>query len=232
MKILVEKKANMFILDDTNCYKIHKKNKEKLLKLFEYIETSNIKMEIISFGEIAKTIKDDVVKMIKDKKIDCVILIGNGGKLLFHELEKIIEIKNIDIVSFMFQKKWSKEEKNAVIGNNIAGKNILLLDDVVATGDTIREVVSEIDRNEGNIKGIVVGVMSENYKEIDKISIIGYKLCNKEKGNSKDNPFWFPPIYSIRHILNNENGMPYFAETFADKYFNGDIKVINIMNNI
>lgn len=230
MKVLVEKKADFFILGDVNINEESEKNKEKALMILDYIRSSKKVLEIIDFSEIAMIIKDDIVKIIKDGKINCIILVGNGGKLLFMELDKIIKIKSIEKVSFMIQKRWNGADKQ-IIESNINGKNILLLDDVLATGETIRNALIEIEKKGGIVKGIVVGVMSENYKGSEPISVAGYKLCDKGSVKKSIEPFWFPPIYSIRHLLNKENEMPNFAEIFAEKYFDGDMKVIKMIND-
>ena len=49
-------------------------------------------------------------------------------------------------------------------------------------------------------------------------------MIRKPKDTSLD-PFWYPPIYSLRHLMHGDDEMNSFYKVLNEKYFNNNDKV-------
>lgn len=114
--------------------------------------------------EIAYLIKKDLIRLINEKEIEIVLPVPisrerekergfNQVEVLLDECgvkyEKIVRQKNTKHMYELFDGKSRKENIYKAFRNNsldLNDKNILIVDDIVTTGSTIREMVKEIER--------------------------------------------------------------------------------------
>lgn len=114
--------------------------------------------------EISSLLKKPLKYLLEDKKIDIVIPVPISKKRReergFNQVEEILErlkikyqrIERVKDTKHMYLLS-SKESRESNIENafgkvelNIDGKNILLVDDIVTTGSTIREIIKELKK--------------------------------------------------------------------------------------
>lgn len=123
--------------------------------------------------EISILIKKPLKELIREKRIDIVIPVPTSRNRMrergFNQVEKILKELKIDyktmdrirdtehMYSILEEKKREENIKKAFKNDEIngSGKNILIIDDIVTTGSTIREVVKEI-REKNSPKEIYV----------------------------------------------------------------------------
>ncbi|WP_339967599.1 ComF family protein [Fusobacterium ulcerans] len=112
--------------------------------------------------EISILIKKPLKELIQEKRINIVIPVPISRNRMrergFNQIEEILEELDIDyktmdrikdtehMYSILEEKKREENIKKAFKHNEVDadGKNILIIDDIVTTGSTIREVVKEI----------------------------------------------------------------------------------------
>lgn len=112
--------------------------------------------------EISILIKKPLKELIQEKRINIVIPVPISRNRMrergFNQIEEILEELDIDyktmdrikdtehMYSMLEEKKREENIKKAFKHNEVDadGKNILIIDDIVTTGSTIREVVKEI----------------------------------------------------------------------------------------
>lgn len=132
--------------------------------------------QLFQYPEYSRIITEELVKQFKDDKIDLVVGPAVGGIILAYEVARQLNVKNI----FM-----ERENGNMTLrrGFNIQkGMRILVVEDVVTTGGSVKEVIDVIKDN----GGIVVGVGSivdrsagnrkfeEEFKSVIKFDIETY----------------------------------------------------------
>ena len=104
-------------------------------KLFQYADTSEL---------ICKQLADQ----FKDKKIDMVVGPAIGGIIMAYEMGRQFGVKNI-----------FAERENGLMtlrrGFEVpAGTNILVVEDVVTTGGSVREVIALMKERGANVMGV------------------------------------------------------------------------------
>ncbi|WP_286033676.1 ComF family protein [Fusobacterium necrogenes] len=158
------------------CYFLLKrKGKIKNIKNYYYLYYYNeeIKSLIADFKlknrrnlgyEIALLIKDPIKSLIKEKRIDIVLPVPISKERErergFNQIEDLLDRCGIEYkriireknTKHMYELLDSKDRKkniyNAFKNRNldINGKNVLIVDDIVTTGSTIKELVKEITK--------------------------------------------------------------------------------------
>ncbi|STO32015.1 DNA utilization protein GntX [Fusobacterium necrogenes] len=158
------------------CYFLLKrKGKIKNIKNYYYLYYYNeeIKSLIADFKlknrrnlgyEIALLIKDPIKSLIKEKRIDIVLPVPISKERErergFNQIEDLLDRCGIEYkriireknTKHMYELLDSKDRKkniyNAFKNRNldINGKNVLIVDDIVTTGNTIKEIVKEITK--------------------------------------------------------------------------------------
>lgn len=214
--ILSEIKENFIILDD-NTYP----NKKNINRIGEEISKYDYKVKILSINNLMKKVRNYLYLKNINLKDYTIVTVGEGGKQVFKALNK----DALEVIEIKWSRNWKSEISNEFITNieafNFKSKNIILIEDVIATGETLYNIIFEIKRKGGNVKKIICAIINESSPLIDKSfaeTIVAAKIISKDS----ENPFWYPAIYSTRHLFYGDEEMPKFYEVLNDKYFKDD----------
>lgn len=215
--ILSEIKENFIILDD-NTYP----NKKNINRIGEEISKYDYKVKILSINNLMEKVRNYLYLKNINLKDYTIVTVGEGGKQVFKALNK----DALEVIEIKWSRNWKSEISNEFITNietfNFKSKNIILIEDVIATGETLYNIIFEIKRKGGNVKKIICAIINESSPLIDKSfaeTIVAAKIISKDS----ENPFWYPAIYSTRHLFYGDEEMPKFYEVLNDKYFKDDI---------
>ena len=214
--ILSEIKENFIILDD-NTYP----NKKNINRIGEKISKYDYKVKILSINNLMEKVRNYLYLKNINLKDYTIVTVGEGGKQVFKALNK----DALEVIEIKWSRNWKSEISNEFITNietfNFKSKNIILIEDVIATGETLYNIIFEIKRKGGNVKKIICAIINESSPLIDKSfaeTIVAAKIMSKDS----ENPFWYPAIYSTRHLFYGDEEMPKFYEVLNDKYFKED----------
>ena len=214
--ILSEIKENFIILDD-NTYP----NKKNINRIGEEISKYDYKVKILSINNLMEKVRNYLYLKNINLKDYTIVTVGEGGKQVFKALNK----DALEVIEIKWSRNWKSEISNEFITNietfNFKSKNIILIEDVIATGETLYNIIFEIKRKGGNVKKIICAIINESSPLIDKSfaeTIVAAKIMSKDS----ENPFWYPAIYSTRHLFYGDEEMPKFYEVHNDKYFKDD----------
>ena len=146
----------------------------------------NKKFEIfITDTEIA-SIVNSIANHINSSNVKAPIFIAvmNGSFLFAADLMRNITIPNTEIsfikLSSYIGTKTSGEVKQLVgISNSIAGRNIIILEDIVDTGITVNNIINLLKKEQVNDIKIATLLFKPNaYKEKHTIDYIGKSIAN------------------------------------------------------
>ncbi|MDA9325219.1 phosphoribosyltransferase family protein [Flavobacteriales bacterium] len=146
----------------------------------------NKKFEIfISDTEIA-SIVNSIANQINSSNIEAPLFIAvmNGSFLFAADLMRNITIPNTEIsfikLSSYIGTKTSGEVKQLIgINNNIVGRNVIILEDIVDTGITINNIINLLNKEKVNdIKIATLLFKPHAYKESHTIDYIGKSIAN------------------------------------------------------
>ena len=214
--ILSEIKENFIILDD-NTYP----NKKNINRIGEEISKYDYKVKILSINNLMEKVRNYLYLKNINLKDYTIVTVGEGGRQVLKALNK----DALEVIEIKWSRNWKSEISNEFITNieafNFKSKNIILIEDVIATGETLYNIIFEIKRKGGNVKKIICAIINESSPLIDKSfaeTIVAAKIISKDS----ENPFWYPAIYSTRHLFYGDEEMPKFYEVLNDKYFKDD----------
>lgn len=222
-------KADLFILDDRNNYNIVEEEVEAIRSFLNILKDNyNLHIREITFDDMAERLAQDINDFVEKNNVDTIIALGNGGEYLYNSLACYFN-KKIKKIKVKCRKKWLNNLNESYIclekKQNYGLKNIVL-DDVMVTGDSVIEMEKEISMQGGELLKVYIGVKSFKccYNKLPVKCAFEVK-SRKEKIRNSNDLFWYPPIYSIRHIINFENGLKDFPKVISEKYFEGDIYI-------
>ena len=137
-----------------------------------YVDWSNIGRGSTRLSLVARALSDLFIESLKDSdnNVDVVIGIALSGvpiaSLIAEELEAELAV---------FQSnKYIKGESGGMLSHNFAkvkGKDCIIVDDVITTGSTIREVVSMLKQNKANPTAVGVLIDKKGFDSIDGIPV-------------------------------------------------------------
>ncbi len=146
----------------------------------------NKKFEIfITDTEIA-SIVNSIANQINNSNIEAPIFIAvmNGSFLFAADLMRNITIPNTEIsfikLSSYVGTKTSGEVKQLVgISSSIAGRNVIILEDIVDTGITVNNIINLLKKEQVNDIKIATLLFKPNaYKESHTVDYIGKSIAN------------------------------------------------------
>ncbi len=144
--------------------------------------------QALQHANVTEYLCRNLAEAIENKKIDIVISPAVGGLLVGYEISKILGVKNIFC-----------ERENGIMtlrrGFQIEpGQKVLVVEDVVTTGGSVKEVISVVEQAGGEIIGVGVLVDRSNgkvdfgypFKSLLSIEIASYEkeecpLCKEGK---------------------------------------------------
>ncbi len=139
---------------------------------------------IFQYPEYGKAVCQQLAENFKREKIDVVIGPAIGGIIISYQLAEILEARSI------FAERENGKMKLRRGFEIKKGENVLLCEDVITTGSSVREVINLVEKEEGKILGIgcIVerGETEFNYplKSLIKVDVENYTpencpLCKK-----------------------------------------------------
>ena len=116
------------------------------------------KSKVFQYPEYNSAFAEAIVEKFKDKKIDKVVAPATGAIVLGTEVGRQLGVPNV-----------YAERENGVMslrrGFGIKeGENILIVEDIVTTGGSVKEVVEMVEKMKGNIVGIGLIIDRSNGK--------------------------------------------------------------------
>ena len=158
-----------------------------------------------------------------------LVAVGEGGKKMLRAMVDIgllpAQVANICV-------KWNREW--AISGGNdyetdidvwnFSGARLILVEDVIASGETIEAFASAVEARGGSVESVVCGLISSNSPLLADFRLKIYSGASVGvTPDAKLDPFWFPAIYSYRHMYFGEIEMPDIYQKMANNYFQGNI---------
>ena len=214
---------NFIILNDSTS-----KINFKIRKIFKKINKYNYHVKVLNIKRIAKRVEKYVMKQNLD--FDTILTAGEGGKQFFIGMRNSV---NKNVIYLKWHRIWNKDKsfgfESDIDNYDLTNKKILIMEDVIASGNTLINLINDIEKRNGQVVGICASLIQETSPLIKmsiKPTIVGVKI-NKTSDTSLD-PFWYPPIYSLRHLLWGDKEMPLFYQILNAKYFqnNNDIETL------
>ena len=124
---------------------------------------------VLQYPDKAEVLCRELVKNFKDEKIDVVIGPAVGGVVLSFQVAKIIGARSIYA---------ERENDKMTLRRNFNIKpreKVLIVEDVLTTGASIKELVDLVRKNNGILKGIAALVdrsESEIFKDLKFVSLL------------------------------------------------------------
>lgn len=129
--------------------------------------------QLFQYPEYSRIITEELVKQFADEKIDLVVGPAVGGIILSYEVSRQLNVKNI----FM-----ERENGNMTLRRGFEieeGMRVLVVEDVVTTGGSVKEVIDVIKEKGGIVVGVgsIVDRSTGNRKfEEDLKSVIKFEI--------------------------------------------------------
>lgn len=227
--ILQELKEDFIIIDDGTYIPL-----VKLKRIIKEIDCFGYKACLESMLEEARIVKNYGLDMFK-RNFNLVVSVGDGGKRFLNALmqENVFDEK---ILNLVWHRVWKGNHalgfETDIDKFDFKDKKILLIEDVVASGKSLYIVKQEIERLGGQVIGVISGLINESSPIIKK-SFVNILSAKKLVSSDKSlDPFWFPPIYSLRHLIYGDEEMPEIYNEMNEHYFQGNKAVENTIKEI
>lgn len=131
------------------------------------------KVNYLEWSDITRIVNQMAIEIEKNYKPDIIISIVRGGMVPSVILSHLLNVR--DVVNIISKETESDEinakkqkidiDKNINL-NNLEGKKVLIVDDIVGSGQTIREIKEIIKKwNPKDIKVAVCLINEENWKK-------------------------------------------------------------------
>lgn len=222
---------SFFILDDDTKIK-----SSKLNKIIDEIQLYGYKVNIITMAEISKKVIDFLENSLIDD-FDTIVLLGEGGSKFFSYFKDFSIFKDKKIVNLKWSRSWAGDNANFFVTNidefEINDERIIIFEDVIASGETIMNIKDYLENNGNQIMLIITCLMQETSPMANNNfckTIVG-NLINKSTAVDLD-PFWYPPIYSLRHLIYGDEEMSEFYKSLNKRYFNSSKTVENLIKKV
>jgi len=223
------KNNNNFIVLDDRTESITKGIKD----VFKSINSYGYNVDVIDIRDSAKEILED----LKTKEFDTLLTVGEGGRTVLSSIKNNSFIKQKELILLNWSRSWNKDKSLGFETNiddyNFKDKRIIILEDVIASGNTLYTLVKEIEKRGGKVEWIYSSLIQESSPLIKKsfCNMTSITVIKKPKDKDLD-PFWYPPIYSLRHLIRGDEEMPEIYNVLNEKYFNNEDKVEKLIKRI
>lgn len=228
--------------------------------MFDYVKTektdflllNDIIPDQIGLGELTDFISqymscavyriDELTDLLKPLAIDSkeIIAIGDGGDLVSRKLLTGREYKKLTIY-----RKWRDGNYDFhydIPFSSLGSSNVQIIDDVVASGETlsrVREILDPLQLRAFSATVLIAGGNFNNKYRTSDGGVYGYDSLVSALlvlSDSEDDPYWYPAIYSMRHLLFKQEQNPHYLERMSKRYFNGDSgpleRILDSMRNM
>ena len=154
------------------------------IKGIEFIDITPLVIQKDVFNKIVSKFKEEIL----DKKIDYIIAPEARGFLFggtiayqlgigFIPVRKVGKMPPTTVVSkFEYEKEYGKDilELPKLVNEEYKNKNFYIIDDIYATGNTVKAIKTEIEKLGGNVKGIgvVLNIVELNNDSNEVFSLI------------------------------------------------------------
>ena len=174
----------------------------------------------------------DIVRIIKEKNInfDTVVLAGTGGKQVFESIKDDLIFNDKNIYSLKWNREWENDISlgfdTDIDKYDFKDKNVIIVEDVIASGNTLWTMKKEIEKLNGKVNAIFSILIQESSPLINNSFCPIYSIITIKKPKDETlDPFWYPPIYSLRHLLYGDSEMPSIYKLLNNKYFNNSDEI-------
>lgn len=213
---------NFIILDDNS-----KKLNEDYKTITEKINGYDYNLTTLSSNKIM----ENLISYLKTNNLndcfDAVVLAGCGGKQMYETIKNSDIFLNKEILDITWHRTWNGENSIGFETNiedyKIENKKIIIIEDVIASGNTLWTLKTTLEKYGAEVKYVISALIQESSPIITKSFSPIYSgiMINKPQNQDLD-PFWYPPIYSLRHLLHGDDEMPKFYQILNSKYFNNE----------
>jgi len=117
-----------------------------------YMQTA----QVLQYANLTEKLCQSLAEQFKKDKIDIVISPAVGGILVGYEMSRILGVKNI------FCERENGEMKLRRGFRIEPGARVLVVEDVITTGGSVKEVIDVVEQLEGTIVGVGVFVDRSN----------------------------------------------------------------------
>lgn len=194
-------------------------------KVFQYIKQYGYSTRIITMHECVKYLSYHLNKFSSDKVY--IVSIGKGGEILLRLLKEYF-LYDFSCLELTYSQIIVQ---NRIIGYNTNfenynwyNKNILVIEDIIYTGNTIIDFINRLINNGGTLIGVLSCIACVDCdNKLPHIRITSKYLLSKK--NKK-----LPPVYSYRHLLYGEGNYCEFYENIEQLYFGGEEKIRKIIS--
>ena len=144
------------------------------IKGIEFIDITPLILQ----KEILKEITNKFVEFLKDKKIDYIVAREARGFLFATAVANELNIGCIPVrkkgklppttieMQFEYEKEYGKDilELPKLVNDEYKSKNFYIIDDIYATGNTMKAIKEAINKMEGNVvgEGVVMNIVELN----------------------------------------------------------------------
>lgn len=161
----------------------------------DYVAKDRITLNPLAIDEVGKMLAD----LMKDYDIDTVAVPAIGGVVLGHVVAKYLSHLKNKLVNSIFVERAGEKNKDNIYkyevtrchGEYIYGKNVAVLEDIMNSGATVKNVITSVQNAGGKV--IAVGVV-RNRGELkaedfdNNIALINLSVINLEKYDSDKCP--------------------------------------------
>ncbi len=100
-----------------------------------------------------------IAKLLKNKKFECIVGIARGGMIPAVILSHLLKIKEFSVVSYTYYEEYSRKTKLISLSDipkNLTGKKILLVDEVVDSGETMKKAIEDLEKRKNKVISVAI----------------------------------------------------------------------------
>lgn len=126
----------------------------------DYVAKDRITLNPLAIDEVGRMLAD----LIKDYDIDTVAVPAIGGVVLGHVVAKYLSHFKNKLINSIFVERVGKKNKNNIYkyevtrchGEYVYGKNVAVLEDIMNSGATVKNVITSVENAGGKVTTVGV----------------------------------------------------------------------------